>query len=253
MVHGSVKAAIGHSEMDLTDELVTLSLRNEIDPGPDPLRIPITEAELEALAERLHRESQGDALWIFAYGSLIWKPDFDAVEARVGAIKGWHRSFCLRMTRWRGSQTQPGLMLALKRGGYCKAVAFRLDDGDRLGQIRRMLRREVGTLEDAATIRWVRVQTDQGPVRALVFWADPKGSYVTSKLPLEAVAGILARACGARGSCAEYLYLTVKHLEAWGIRDLNLWRLQKLVAGELKAIHALESVASRTEVMSRSA
>ncbi|MGY5809037.1 gamma-glutamylcyclotransferase [Rhizobium sp. LEGMi198b] len=239
--------------MDLTDELVTLSLRDEIDPGPDPLRIPITDGELEAIAERLDQESQGDALWVFAYGSLIWKPDFDAVEARVGTVKGWHRSFCLRMTRWRGSLTQPGLMLALKRGGYCKAVAFRLDDGDRLGQIRRMLRREIGTLEDSSTIRWIRVQTEQGPVRALVFWADPKGGHVASKLSLEAVAGILARACGARGSCAEYLYLTVKHLEAWGIRDLNLWRLQKLVASELRAIHELESVTDHVRLVSGSA
>ncbi|KAA1177061.1 hypothetical protein FP026_26245 [Rhizobium tropici] len=75
---------------------------------------------------------------------------------------------------------------------------------------------------------------------------------MTSKLPLEAVASILARACRARGSCAEYLYLTVKHLEAWGIRDLNLWKLQKLVAGELRAIHKLEGMASQARVPSRS-
>lgn len=234
----------GKSKMDLTDELVSLSLRVEIDPGPDPSRIPITESETEALAERLCQESGDAPLWVFAYGSLIWKPDFEAVEARVGAAKGWHRSFCLQMTRWRGSQTQPGLMLALKRGGYCKALVFRLDDDDRLGQIRRMLRREIGTIEDAATIRWIWVETQQGPVRALVFWAGPKGKRVTSKLPLEEVAGVLARACGHRGSCAEYLYLTVKHLEEWGIRDRNLWQLQKLVANEIRAIHKLGDEAS---------
>ena len=248
MVQGSAEAAVGQSQMDLTDELVALSLRDEIDAGPDPLRIPITDDELDAVAERLYRESQGDALWVFAYGSLIWKPDFDAVESRVGAIRGWHRSFCLRMTRWRGSSAQPGLMLALKRGGYCKAVVFRLDEGDRLGQIRRMLRREIGTLDDVSAIRWIRVQTEQGPVRALVFWADPRGRHVISKLPLEAVAGVLARACGPRGPCAEYRYLTVKHLEARGIRDLNLWRLQKLVARELSAIHALASTTGRLSV-----
>jgi len=111
-----------------------------------------------------------------------------------------------------------------------------------------MLRREIGTLDDVSAIRWIRVQTEQGPVRALVFWADPRGRHVISKLPLEAVAGVLARACGPRGSCAEYLYLTVKHLEARGIRDLNLWRLQKLVARELSAIHALASTTGRLSV-----
>lgn len=239
----SDRRSVRQREMDLTNDLVALSLREEVDPGPDPSRIPIADDELEALAERLHREAEGEALRVFAYGSLIWKPDFDAVESRVGAIKGWHRSFCLRMTRWRGSLAQPGLMLALKRGGYCKAIVFRLNDDDRLGQIRRMLRREIGTLEDAAAIRWIRVQTDEGPVRALVFWADPKGAHVTSKLSLDVVAAVLARACGHRGSCAEYLYLTVKHLEARGIRDLNLWKLQTLVANELRAIHKLDGAA----------
>ncbi len=115
-----------------------------------------------------------EPLWVFAYGSLIWKPDFDAVEARHGTATGWHRSFCLEMTRWRGSRTQPGLMMALDHGGRCNGVAFRLSDDDRLGQIRRMIRREVGTLDDASSVRWLPIETEQGRVRALVFWAGPK-------------------------------------------------------------------------------
>jgi cation transport protein ChaC len=144
------------------------------------------------------------------------------------------------MTSWRATRKQPGLMLALARGGRCNGIAFRLSDDDRLGQIRRMIRREVGSLKDVATVRWIRVETKQGPVRALVFWAGPKGEYVSRRLPLETVAGVLARACGHMGSCAEYLYMTVKHLDEWGIRDRNLWKLQELVAGEIRAIHRLD-------------
>ncbi|TIT47693.1 MAG: gamma-glutamylcyclotransferase, partial [Mesorhizobium sp.] len=55
--------------------------------------------------------------------------------------------------------------------------------------------------------------------------------------PLENVARVLARACGHVGSGAEYLYNTVSHLEAFGIRDRNLWRLQELVAKEIRSIH----------------
>jgi cation transport protein ChaC len=108
-----------------------------------------------------------------------------------------------------------------------------------MGQIRRMIRREVGTLDDASTIRWIGVETDEGPVRALVFWAGPKGERVVAKQSLLNVAQILARACGHMGSCAEYLYLTVQHLEMRGIRDRNLWRLQEMVASEIKRIHGL--------------
>ncbi|MHC2528986.1 cation transport regulator ChaC [Rhizobium leguminosarum] len=161
--------------MALTDELVSLSLRPAIDVGPDPHRKPLTEAEVEMLANRLLQESTGAPLWIFAYGSLIWKPDFDAVESQHGATRGWHRSFCLQMTRWRGTRAQPGLMMALDRGGRCNGIVFRLADDDRLGQIRRLIRREVGTIEDAATVRWIPVATAHGLVRALVFWAGPEG------------------------------------------------------------------------------
>ena len=52
----------------------------------------------------------------------------------------------------------------------------------------------------------------------------------TGNLSLEAVADVLAQACGHLGSGAEYLLNTVTHLEAKGIRDGNLWRLQALVA-----------------------
>lgn len=87
-------------------------------------------------------------------------------------------------------------------------------------------------------VRWITVATEPGKLRALVFWAGPKqGNGISPKLPLEEVASVLARACGHAGSCAEYLYNTVSHLEALGIRDRNLWRLQRLVANEVVRIH----------------
>ncbi len=101
------------SKMTLTEDLVSRSFRPEIDPGPEPHRTPLSDGDVETLALRLLEECGEEPLWVFAYGSLIWKPDFDAVEARHGTATGWHRSFCLEMTRWRGSKTQPGLRMAL--------------------------------------------------------------------------------------------------------------------------------------------
>jgi glutathione-specific gamma-glutamylcyclotransferase len=190
------------SQMALTEDLVSLSFRAEIDPGPDAHRKPLGEEDLERLAARLLKESGSGPLWVFAYGSLIWKPDFEAVGSLNATAWGWHRSFCLTMTRWRGSQAQPGLMMALSRGGRCNGVVFRLSEDDRLGQIRRMIRREISSVEDISTARWIQVETADGPRKALVFWAGPKGERVSNNLPLEAVASVLARACGHMGSCA---------------------------------------------------
>lgn len=103
-------------------------------PAPSRTGHQLSEMEVEMFARRLLQESDGAPLWVFAYGSLIWKPDFDAVEWQRGAPRGWHRSFCLKMTRRRGSRAQPGLMMALERGGRCNGILFRLADDDRLGQ-----------------------------------------------------------------------------------------------------------------------
>jgi cation transport protein ChaC len=69
-----------------------------------------------------------------------------------------------------------------------------------------------------------------------VFWAGATGLDFLVKLPLPEVARILARACGHLGSGAGYLYHTVAHLETFGIRDRNLWRLQELVAEEIRSL-----------------
>lgn len=68
-----------------------------------------------------------ETMWVFGYGSLIWNPEFPVAEARVARVKGWHRSFCMRSIHHRGSETAPGLVLALDRalGSYCDGVAFR--------------------------------------------------------------------------------------------------------------------------------
>jgi glutathione-specific gamma-glutamylcyclotransferase len=221
------------SKMALTAELVKLCERPEPDLGPDPNFTPIEPSDRDALTEKLLEELGNKKLWIFAYGSLIWKPTFSIVAQRRGTIHGWHRSFCLELTRWRGTPQLPGLMLALDHGGRCDGVAYQLPDGEHREHIRRLIGREISAIEDLKMVRWVTVHTASGPLSALVFWAGPKGKGIALKLPLERVAWVLARACGHGGSCASYLYNTVLHLEELGIHDQNLWKLQELVAHEI--------------------
>ena len=219
--------------MSLTPELVAKCERPVPDPGPNTGFTVIKHQELDALTMHLLEELEGGDLWLFAYGSLIWKPNFSFSEHRHGTIHGWHRSFCLEQRRWRGTPRQPGLMMALERGGSCSGMAYQLPDGEHREHIRNLVGREITTREDLGMVRWVTVRTDTGPLRALVFWAGPKGDGIALKLPLERVAWVLARACGHVGSCAGYLYNTVAKLEECGVHDRNLWRLQELVAEEI--------------------
>lgn len=221
--------------MTLTVEMVESCRRPEVDEGRHPDLTPMPNESYQPLIDRLVDESSTiGPLWIFAYGSLIWNPTFPWVEARRAMAVGWHRSFCMEMQNWRGSRSQPGLMMALDRGGRCNGIAFRVgDDENREEVIGNLVDAEVGYEEDVASIRWLPLQTAEGQIRGLTFYAGPLGPGIVRKLPLPDVAWRLARACGHAGPGAEYLFNTVAKLEERGIRDRNLWTLQRLVALEI--------------------
>jgi glutathione-specific gamma-glutamylcyclotransferase len=219
--------------MALTPDLVSRCFRMEPDPGSNPAFTPITDEERAELTERLVATHRGGPIWVFAYGSLIWNPTFVPAEVRRATARGWHRSFCLELTRWRGTPERPGLMMALERGGCCTGLLLRLPGENVREEVYRLVRREITVREDLGMARWVRVDSSNGPTLALVFWAGPKGAGIAHRLPLETVAWRLAHACGHAGSSADYLYRTVTKLEEHGIHDRNLWRLQELVAAEI--------------------
>lgn len=219
--------------MALTPELVALVDRIEPDPGPDPGRHDPTDEEFAAMAaETLSGAPEGD-IWLFAYGSLIWNPDHDFVEQRRAVANGWHRAFCLRLTRWRGTREIPALMMALDRGGSCTGLAYRLPPGDPHEQIERLLRRETDGVPATNVPRWITINPGGQPIRALAFVAARDGVAYAGGQSHDSVAQVIARAAGHWGSSAAYLERTVSKLEEHGIRDRNLWQLQRLVAREI--------------------
>ncbi|PSJ54369.1 gamma-glutamylcyclotransferase [Pseudaminobacter soli (ex Li et al. 2025)] len=223
--------------MNLTAELIALVERTEPDPGPAPGTSEHTDAELAEMASALLTEHAPEHLWVFAYGSLIWNPEFDVVEQRRAVASGWHRSFCLELTRWRGTRDLPALMLALDRGVTCIGIAYRLPQGDKHGQIVRLLDREVDANPPTNVPRWIQVSTTEGRLTALAFVALRSGSAYAGKRPLPEVASVLCRAAGHWGSAAQYAFNTITKLEEYGIRDRNLWEIQKLMASEIQSAH----------------
>ena len=230
---GKVKLA-QFKTMNLTAKLVARVERTEPDPGPEPGTAEHTDAEFDAMVEALLSEYKPEELWVFAYGSLIWNPEFEFLESRSATANGWHRSFCLKLTRWRGTRELPALMLALDQGGTCKGLAYRLPARDHFGQLGLLMRREIDANPPTNVPRWISVKTEGGTLRALAFIAAPDGNAYAGKLPPEKVAHVLARAAGHWGSAAQYLFRTVTMLEEHGIRDRNMWLIQSLVAQQIK-------------------
>ena len=222
--------------MALTAELVALVERTEPDPGPEPGRHDPTDEEFAAMAREVLAGAPRGDLWLFAYGSLIWNPEHDFVETRQARAIGWHRSFALKLTRWRGTRELPALMMAMDRGASCSGLAYRLARGDRLGQIERLLRRENDGIPATNVARWIRVRMGAEQVTALAFVLDPRGPAYAGRSTKAEVARVLARAAGHWGAAATYLHRTVSMLDQHGIRDRNLWEIQKLVATEIRGM-----------------
>lgn len=223
----------------LTADLVALCERPSPKLGPEPGLTYLTVDEHGELANRFLDEAGGD-LWVFAYGSLLWRPAFAIAESRRAIATGWQRAFCLEIPRWRGSPEQPGLMMALRKGGTCDAVVQRIGGENPQAELVKLLRREIDVLEDVASLRFIEAETPQGPVRALACWADPIESRFFTNKPIAEQAHMLARACGSTGSGAAYLFHTLEALAALGISDDYLNDLASRVANEIALHHGLE-------------
>jgi cation transport protein ChaC len=225
--------------MALTPDHVALVHRVVEDPGPEPGLVYHSEEDYDAIVQNmLALHPRGRDAWLFAYGSLIWKPEVENVEARRGTAYGWHRSFCFRITRFRATRDRPGLMMALDRGGQCQGILYRLPGESLQAQLGKLFRREFTVKPANSMPRWIKVATEEGSLTALAFVMNRQAPAYVGRLAPEDVATFLAGACGHWGSGAEYLHNTVKHLEEHGIHDHNLWRLQKLVAGRIEDLAA---------------
>ncbi|NNL17949.1 MAG: gamma-glutamylcyclotransferase [Boseongicola sp.] len=162
-------------------------------------------------------------LWVFGYGSLIWNPGFPVAERRLATMHGFQRSFCMSSIHHRGTDTDPGLVLALDpvAEAYCTGVAFRVPD-DRADHTVEYLRER--ELISSAYIERVLPVTFEGgeTVRALSYVVDTNHVQYVGGMDLERQAQIIAHAVGGRGPNTEYLWNTVSHLEELGIGDAEL-------------------------------
>jgi cation transport protein ChaC len=202
----------------------------------DPDRQPMAEADYADAVSSIMTQHGPGSIWVFAYGSLLWNPGFDFVERRHATLRGWHRAFCMQLSRFRGSPEQPGLMLALDHGGSCKGEVYRIAEEASATELDKLLRREVPFRRIASAWRWIEVDIAGQRQKALTFYAGMRRDRFYVDLPLHAQAHMLARAAGFGGSGAAYLHHTVMKLEELGIHDTYLWELQHLVAAEIRAL-----------------
>ncbi len=179
---------------------------------------------------RISQESgaSGD-LWVFGYGSLMWRPGFDFVERRLAWLRGYHRALCIYSHVHRGTPERPGLVLGLDRGGSCRGVAFRVAAAKAEATIAYLRAREQVTA--VYVERTVRVRLDDGrEVTALTYVVDRAHVQYAGKLPLDTIIAHVRGAVGQSGDNPAYVLNTHRHLKELSLRDPVLARLVRALA-----------------------
>lgn len=169
-------------------------------------------------------------MWVFGYGSLLWNPGFEVAESVVGRLDGYARSFCMRSIHHRGTDENPGLVLALDElpGTGCEGLALRVAEGAEDETLAYLREREL--ISSAYLERELPVDLVDGrQVTAYVYVIDPAHVQYCGGLALEEQAQIIARAVGGRGPNTEYLYNTAEHLREIGLADPDLDWLHRRV------------------------
>jgi cation transport protein ChaC len=196
--------------------------------GLKPLRDPA------AMLERTLVEWGGhDDLWIFGYGSLIWRPEFDFVERRPAKVHGWHRALKMWSRINRGTPDRPGLVFGMLSGGSCQGVVFRIPRAEGRKVLALLWAREMKlAIYDP---KWLTCQTPAGPVTALAFTLSRKSPSHTGVLQPEEYRRIFIEASGIYGTTYEYAHRTLEELKRHNIRDKGLEKLLKLIESQDKA------------------
>jgi glutathione-specific gamma-glutamylcyclotransferase len=165
-------------------------------------------------------------LWVFGYGSLMWRPGFDYLEKRQAKLLGEHRALCIYSFHHRGTPEKPGLVLGLDRGGACNGMAFRVAEKDRMQTIAYLRDREQVTSVYREVIRSVWLDDDaRNRVSALAYVADRSHPQYAGRLSLDQQLHLVRQGHGVNGANGDYVVSTVEALERAGYRDASLHRL----------------------------
>jgi cation transport protein ChaC len=179
-------------------------------------------------SRRAMMDAIGDGeIWLFGYGSLMWNPCIHYLDRQSALLRGFHRNFCLHAPTGRGSPEKPGLMLALKNGGSCRGIAYRIDPAVAEHELSIVWNREM--VSGAYQPKLLKLLTPQAEIKAITFVVNRQHPRFVPSIEQQQAARLIAQAEGWLGSCDEYLFSTVDHLDELGVVDGPMHELKRLV------------------------
>jgi cation transport protein ChaC len=170
-----------------------------------------------------------EELWIFGYGSLVWRPAFAFSERLAASVEGWVRRFWQGSTDHRGVPGRPGRVVTLvpEPGSHCHGVAYRVAAEQREPVLAALDHREKGG--------YVRERVElhlrgaMRPREGLVYRATDANPNYLGPAPLEEIARQVRTACGPSGPNAEYVFRLAEALRSLDAHDPHVWALEALL------------------------
>jgi cation transport protein ChaC len=177
-------------------------------------------------------------LWVFAYGSLMWRPGFEHLEHVTAHLSGARRALCVWSWVHRGTREHPGLVLGLDRGGSCRGVAYRVAGEKRDEVIAYLRERELVTDVYREVSRPVRLdRPDRPTVTALTYVVDRGHRQYAGRLAPEAILRHVRDSHGRAGANTDYVINTVHHLRSLGFRDPVLEKVAEALLSHPESSH----------------
>jgi cation transport protein ChaC len=183
------------------------------------------------MTAKITSESEPESdLWVFGYGSLMWRPGFEFIEQVPARLIGEHRALCVYSFDHRGTPERPGLVLGLDRGGACRGIAFRVAAKQRHATIAYLREREQTTHVYREVMRSVWLDNvERTRVSALAYVVDRGHVQYAGRLSLTEQLHFVKQGHGRSGANRDYVLSTVKAIEAEGFRDQQLHQLAAML------------------------
>ncbi|MEO7431298.1 MAG: gamma-glutamylcyclotransferase [Dokdonella sp.] len=186
-------------------------------------------ADTIALNQRMNRFDGQPQVWLFGYGSLIWKTEFPFIERRRATIRNWSRRFWQGSHDHRGTPDSPGRVLTLvpDHGSVCAGMGYLITPEvfDHLDH-----REKNGYLRHVVELRFDDHSVDNG----LIYIADENNAAYLGPASDEEIARQIDRSTGPSGDNRDYLFHLADALRELGEVDVHVFAIER----HLRGLHA---------------
>ncbi len=163
--------------------------------------------------------------WIFAYGSLMWRPGFEFQQKIHATLTGFHRRLSVYSNHYRGTPERPGLVFGLDHGGTCEGLAYQISEENWPTTLHYVRERELITEIYHEAV--LPVQVSDQIIDAVTYVVDHHHEQFAAVKSIADTLAMVRQGHGSSGSCVEYVLNTVQHLREMNVHDAALEELAR--------------------------